>query len=75
MHTRLKYWRLRRALTQYELAKKAKVSNQTVVNIEKYGQLPLPATIRKLAEALNIPSEDLFTDDLSQADGGEAPAA
>lgn len=71
MRTRLRYWRRKRGLTQSELATLAKVSNQTIVNIEKYGVEPIIRTVRNLAKALNISTEDLFTDDPAQADGPE----
>lgn len=69
MKTRLKYWRRRKGLTQHELAALSGVSNQTIVNIEKYGKDPIISTVRKLSNALNISTEDLFTDDPSQFDG------
>ena len=69
MKTRLKYWRHRRAMTQHELAAAAGVSNQTIVNIERYGKEPIPTTVRKLAQALGITTEAFFTDDPEQADG------
>jgi DNA-binding XRE family transcriptional regulator len=69
MKTRLKYWRQRRAMTQHELAAAAGVSNQTIVNIERYGKEPIASTVRKLARALGITTEDFFTDDPTQADG------
>lgn len=69
MKTRLRYWRRMRALTQQELADKAKVSNQTIVNIERYGKEPYTTTLRKLANALDIVPSDLFTEDVNQADG------
>jgi DNA-binding XRE family transcriptional regulator len=69
MKTRLRYLRRHRALTQLELAELAGVSNQTIVNIERYGKEPAISTIRKLAKALEITTSELFTDDLAQSDG------
>lgn len=69
MKTRLKYWRRRKGLTQHDLAREAGVSNQTIVNIEKYGKVPIVSTVRKLTEALNITTEEFFTDDPTEADG------
>lgn len=69
MKTRLRYWRRKRGLTQGQLAKLASVSNQTIVNIERYGKEPIISTVRKLSEALNIATDDFFTEDSSQVDG------
>lgn len=69
MKTRLRYWRRKRGMTQSELAAVAKVSNQTIVNIEKYGKEPIVSTVRKLTTALGIPTEDFFTDDPALSDG------
>lgn len=71
MKTRLRYWRRMRGLTQGKLAKLAGVSNQTIVNIERYGKEPIVSTIQKLSVALRINTEDFFTDDPSQSDGTE----
>lgn len=71
MRTRVKYLRRQRAMTQLELANLAGISNQTIVNIEKYGKEPTVGTIRKLAKAFNIETSELFTDDPSQSDGEE----
>ncbi len=71
MKTRLKYWRRKKGLTQHELANLSGVSNQTIVNIEKYGKEPIISTVRKLSKALDISTEDFFTDDPAQFDGNE----
>lgn len=57
---KLKYWRIRRALSISDLARKAKMSTQTIVNIERYGTMPRPTTIRKIITALEITIEDLL---------------
>lgn len=78
MKTRLRYWRRKRGMTQLELADAAGISNQTIVNIEKYGKEPIVSTVRKLSRALGIATEEFFTDDPTQFDGGsldEKPAA
>ena len=46
--------RIRRLLTQEELAEKAGLSPSTVVNIERDQAEPQFRTIRKLAEALDV---------------------
>jgi DNA-binding XRE family transcriptional regulator len=69
MKTRLKYWRRKRGLTQDELCTLAGTSKQTVVNIERYGKEPIINTVKKLSRALNISTEEFFTDDPSQFDG------
>ncbi len=78
MKTRLRYWRRKRGMTQHELAALSNVSNQTIVNIERYGKEPIINTVRKLSKALGISTEEFFTDDPSQVDGfvdEEIPAA
>lgn len=50
--------RLRRAMTQGELAQKAGIGINTVVRIERNQTEPRPPTVRKLAAALGVdPSE------------------
>ena len=54
----LKRWRMRRAMTQIQLAERCKLSPATIVRIERNQREPQPGTIRKLADALDIdPSE------------------
>jgi transcriptional regulator with XRE-family HTH domain len=54
----LKRWRMRRALTQIQLAERCGLSPATIVRIERDQREPQPSTIRKLADALDIdPSE------------------
>ncbi len=54
----LKRWRMRRAMTQIQLAEKCGLSPATIVRIERNQREPQPSTIRKLADALDIdPSE------------------
>ncbi len=50
----VKLWRMRRAMTQDELAKEAGVGINTIVRIERNQTEPRPPTIRKLARALNV---------------------
>jgi transcriptional regulator with XRE-family HTH domain len=56
----LKAARVRRLLTQEELAKKAGVSPSTIVNIERDQTVPHFRTIRKLAEALDVDPTSLL---------------
>ena len=54
----LKRWRMRRAMTQIQLAERCELSPATIVRIERNQREPQPSTIRKLADALDIdPSE------------------
>ena len=55
----VRIWRMRRAMTQAELAKKASVGVNTIVRIERNQTEPRPPTIRKLAEALRIDTSEL----------------
>jgi len=54
----LKRWRMRRAMTQIQLAERCGLSPATIVRIERNQREPQPSTIRKLADAIDIdPSE------------------
>lgn len=55
---RLREQRLRRALSQDELATLSKVSRTTIIKIEA-GRNAWPQTVRKLAKALRVKPEDL----------------
>ncbi|MDP2660081.1 MAG: helix-turn-helix transcriptional regulator [Dehalococcoidia bacterium] len=57
---RLKEWRLRKALSQRELANLAGVTQSTVALIEVGRRSPRPTTIRKLARALRLDPAKLF---------------
>lgn len=57
---RLLYWRTRRALNVRELASKSKVSSTTIVRIEKGDYIPRTDVIRRLADALNVPLDDMW---------------
>jgi len=56
----LKAARVRRLLTQEELAEKAGVSPSTIVNIERDQTVPHFRTIRKLAESLDVDPTSLL---------------
>jgi transcriptional regulator with XRE-family HTH domain len=56
---RLREQRQRRALSQQELADRAKVSRTTIIKLEG-GRDAWPQTVRKLARALRIEPEDLY---------------
>jgi transcriptional regulator with XRE-family HTH domain len=58
--SRLRYWRMRRAFSQRELATLAGLQQVTIARIEGRGERPRPATIRRLAEALHLSIEDLI---------------
>ena len=57
---RLKEIRIRRALSQRELSKRADVSRVTIVRLEAGGEDPFPSTVRKLADALNVEPDELM---------------
>jgi transcriptional regulator with XRE-family HTH domain len=71
VEVRLKEWRLRKALTQQELADKAGTTKANISRIEAGDQLPRPATVRKLATALGITTEELIRWDTN----GDRPIA
>ncbi len=56
---RLKDLRVRRALTQEELAAKAGIGKNTVNRMERDLTEPRPSTLRKLAGALDVPPAKL----------------
>lgn len=55
---RLREQRHRKALSQDELAKRSRVSRETIIKLEA-GRNAWPQTVRKLARALGIKPEDL----------------
>ena len=61
MGTRLKEWRTRRALSQQELADMAGTTKANISRIEHGLQIPRPATVRRLAAALGITTDELIT--------------
>jgi transcriptional regulator with XRE-family HTH domain len=58
----VKIWRMRRAMTQGELAEKANVGINTIVRIERNQTEPRPHTIGKLAIALRIDPSELVSE-------------
>ena len=56
---RIRALRWRRGLSQTELCEKAGVSLQVISFTEQGKRVPYPRTIRKLAEALEVPVEAL----------------
>ena len=52
--------RKERGLYQHELAARARVSTQTVRNLEKGRHVPETATLAKIAGALDVSLADLF---------------
>lgn len=59
--TRVRNLRLRRALSQQELADNAELTRSVVANLERGVKLPRPSTIRKIALAFDIPLSELTT--------------
>lgn len=57
---RLKLRRLRKALTQQQLAEKAGVNRTTIVRLEAGYDHPSPTTVRRLADVLGVEPEDLM---------------
>ncbi len=46
--------------TQEDLAKKAGISESTIYKMEKRGVMPKISTVYKLANALNIPLDEVY---------------
>ena len=62
MNANVRRLRVLRALSQRELAARAKLSVTTVNRIETGQRKPMPRTIRKLAEALGVVPEELLAE-------------
>lgn len=60
MRTRLKELRAREGMNQTELAKRAKVSRQTVSLIEREEYIPSLLIAKRFAKILNEPIENIF---------------
>lgn len=59
--SKIKRIREKLGLSQEKLARLADVSNNTIINIEAGKQQnPTVDTLKKIAEALNVPIEDLI---------------
>ncbi len=61
---RLKELRMRRAMTQDELAEAAGIGKNTVNRIERNHTEPRPPTLRKLAQALDVDPAELIDGDI-----------
>jgi transcriptional regulator with XRE-family HTH domain len=59
---RLRDLRVRRALTQKELADKADIGTNTVARLERNETEPHMSTLRKLARALDVDPSELIGD-------------
>jgi transcriptional regulator with XRE-family HTH domain len=57
----LRAWRLRRFLTQQQLADKLGVPYQSVQRWESGQSFPRPGSLRRLCEALEVTPDDLLT--------------
>jgi transcriptional regulator with XRE-family HTH domain len=55
----LRDWRIRRLWSQRELAQRAGVAEKTILNIETGQHLPRLLTMRRIADALGVPWEDI----------------
>ena len=56
---KLKYWRAVRSLTFRELSERSNVSLQTLITVE-HGKIPTPTVRRRIANALDVPLEEIF---------------
>ncbi len=62
MNANVRRLRVLRALSQRELAVRAKLSVTTVNRVETGQRRPMPRTVRKLAEALGVTPEKLLAE-------------
>lgn len=60
MTTRLEQLRYDRGWTRQDLAKEAKVSDETIRQIEENGSKPRVGTAKKLADALNVSASEIL---------------
>lgn len=60
MRLKLREVRERKFLSQQELADRAETTKANISRLERGEQQPRPSTIRKLAEALGVPPEELI---------------
>ncbi len=68
LHTRIEYLRWLKGWTQDTLAARAEINRNTIVRAES-GKLPRPTTLSRIAKALGISIDAIYTDDLHFADG------
>lgn len=61
MESNIRHLRELKALSQRELAARAGLSVTTVNRVETGLRKPIPRTVRKLAEALEVTPEELLT--------------
>lgn len=74
-HGRIRETRLRRALTQAELAEQAGTTEATVNRLENGLQAPRMSTLRKIAAALGVEPADLIDwDATTEEDRGKLAA-
>src|SRR5262249_58342789 len=62
---RLRLLRLRRGLSQRDLARRARLGEITVIRLEAETNMPRPGTVRALARALDVKPLELTTDMVS----------
>jgi transcriptional regulator with XRE-family HTH domain len=68
----LRAWRMRRFLTQKELAARVGVPYQTVQRWESGQRFPRPGHLRRLCEALEVTPDELLT--LDELEGKDRAA-
>jgi transcriptional regulator with XRE-family HTH domain len=59
----LRAWRIKRLLSQSELAEMSHIAKSTLARLEKGDQTAILSTVGKLAKALNISREELVFHD------------
>lgn len=61
MEVRIRQARLLRGLSLEDLSKASGVSESNLSRIENHRQTPRPSTMRKIAKALDVPVESLWS--------------
>ena len=64
-HTNLKYLRMKRGMTQLDLAKRLKKDYTTIGKWEKKERTPKLEEVIRIAEVFDVPLNDIITENLT----------
>ncbi len=71
-HSPVRYWRLRRGLTQEQLARKSGLTRLGIIKIERGAANPRVSTLKRLARALGTDAETLRRHSIIRSNPGDA---